>query len=923
MLTLPLTVLGYALVMGLFDRLVSTSDLWVHIGRRSAYVAFVGGFLFLSVRAIRCAFRPVNPYYVAHQLEGTLPDAKNSLINWLDLHDEGLPSAFQKNLSARAAEQWKDGDIDQTVTKRKNWILLGVLALPVVGLIVLAFLGSTAFMASMQRAFVPFNAPAPAARTKITVVQPEAGDAEVGPTQAITIAAKIDGRVPIGNRPDAPKLLYRYQDNEDYFSQPLQFDGSLWTTQLHPPQIRTGFSYKITAGDAETAEYQVRLRTCAHARKFEVTYLHRAYRKLPKATIVFPNEQATKPFIHGPRGSEVELVVRANRPVAKVAVEIVTKASKENLPTRKLPDDPHAFRCRWTLDQPGEFRVLFTTTDGDENADREAYRFDVLDDEAPKVVLTQPGKDIALPVNGTLEIAGEASSALGLKSLTLHLRIIEGEPKLMPKPYRPGKSFQFEDGNFPTAIGYKDFVALDQFKNEKGTLTHLREGDVLEYWLEGADCSDHPSPAGNVGKSIAYKVKLLPATKDSAKEQAKRKQAEDKQAKHEKKQDDQLSKENKSPKKDPGGSKNPDESMNDAKNDIDKTQQQLDKAKKEQDEQKDKGGAKDANPKPGDSKDGPQESGDGPKSEPKGKPSMPPDDAGNSKDQGGGQGTSGQAKDGGAPEKKGESAQPSSAKGIEQNGPESPNKDKQTAMKPMQPPEGKNKGDGKSEPGTNPGEPKQGPPDSAAQPGQARGEQPKANPKERGLADVARAIEQFSDRDGGADKAAAELVEIAKNSDDPRARDLAKEVLEKNGRDPKNGQEKKKVPNPAGTLGKSQGISDDVKTAAANREFAARIGQMQLDDWKKRLTPDLLKKAGLSDEDWQRYMKSVQSYDALVRQLNAKLAQKALKDMNAPRIGSGIRVIEGGKTSDDPLNVGPTPAPPDLRDAQDRFIRPR
>ena len=32
---------------------------------------------------------------------GRVPDAKNSLINWLDLHEQGLPSAFQRNLSSR------------------------------------------------------------------------------------------------------------------------------------------------------------------------------------------------------------------------------------------------------------------------------------------------------------------------------------------------------------------------------------------------------------------------------------------------------------------------------------------------------------------------------------------------------------------------------------------------------------------------------------------------------------------------------------------------------------------------------------------------------------------------------------------------------------------------------------------------------
>ena len=35
----------------------------------------------------------VNPYYAAKHVEETLPDAKNSIVNWLDLHDASLPPA--------------------------------------------------------------------------------------------------------------------------------------------------------------------------------------------------------------------------------------------------------------------------------------------------------------------------------------------------------------------------------------------------------------------------------------------------------------------------------------------------------------------------------------------------------------------------------------------------------------------------------------------------------------------------------------------------------------------------------------------------------------------------------------------------------------------------------------------------------------
>src|SRR5205085_950325 len=126
--------------------------------------------------------------------------------------------------------------------------------------------------------------------------------------------------------------------------------------------------------------------------------------------------------------------------------------------------------------------------------------------------------------------------------------------------------------------------------------------------------------------------------------------------------------------------------------------------------------------------------------------------------------------------------------------------------------------------------------------------------------------------------------------------------------------DEKKAPKPGGSVGKSPGIGDDVRTAAVNREFAARIGQMQLDDWKKRLTPELLKKAGLSDADWQRYLKLAQDHDAAVRRLNAKLLQDALKKelRGGANPNAGLREVENTGVGGAPIDGIRGAPPPEL-----------
>jgi len=41
----------------------------------------------------------------------------------------------------------------------------------------------------------------------------------------------------------------------------------------------------------------------------------------------------------------------------------------------------------------------------------------------------------------------------------------------------------------------------------------------------------------------------------------------------------------------------------------------------------------------------------------------------------------------------------------------------------------------------------------------------------------------------------------------------------------------------------------------ANSEFAKRGGNLNLEDLKKKVTPDILKKAGLTEKDWQQFLK--------------------------------------------------------------------
>src|SRR5206468_1909958 len=148
----------------------------------------------------------------------------------------------------------------------------------------------------------------------------------------------------------------------------------------------------------------------------------------------------------------------------------------------------------------------FHTVEGEKNNEPPKYDVRVLSDYAPQVDVTKPALD-TLPVNGTLQVEGKASDDFGITKMRLCLQVkdsaeAEKATRLADKPYRPEKSFQFDDGTYPKTLDYLDFLALDQLKTPLGVAVEPKPGLLIEYWLEAEDNYDYPDPVKpNVGRS--------------------------------------------------------------------------------------------------------------------------------------------------------------------------------------------------------------------------------------------------------------------------------------------------------------------------------------------------------------------------------------------------------------------------------------
>lgn len=634
LLWLGVTVLGYGLVMAVLDLFIHASNPGladtIHL---VSFVGFLGVAGFFFAQALYRTRREVNPRYAARQLELTNPDAKNSVINWIDLQEEKLPSAIRGALGVKAAKDLKKSDADQAVNPRSNWLLFSLFAGLVLGLLILLALRPNQFSSLMQRAYAPFQDIAVGTRVRIEMINPANGSLTLPPDRELEIRARITNVRVRTDGEGHPSLMFRYHPDDNPV--PIRLNeqaDSTWSINLKPDKIKTGFHYKVVAGDAQTEEFQIVARSDPKPVRFDVTYKYRPYVLKPEHTVTFPT--GTPPVIQARRGTDVTLTVQTNRQL-KEANLVFESAAEKLILEGKIQEDGASFKSEWRLEQSGTFRVMFTSKEDEPNSSAALYTVIVEDDPIPQIVLTEPKDHVKLPANGTLQVEGKASDDLGLRTIELRLKVLEGgsKPELKGKLFRGGKDFKFADGAYPTKLDYKDFLPLDQIQMHDGTPFPVHEKMVLEFWLEARDNSDYPTKEGNLGVSKSLKIFVQPPLVDDKQKQAERDKAAKAQQDFENQQDKKHDKDNKNRGAGGGADERPDTRSDAEKEKEEKAQklaQQIEQERRERSpgegkgeegsksetkgdegnegaEPKSKDAPKDAAAKTGDGKDGPKD----------------------------------------------------------------------------------------------------------------------------------------------------------------------------------------------------------------------------------------------------------------------------------------------------------------------------
>ena len=514
-LLLAAMLLVYATAMIVLDKYAVLPE-WVRQLGLFGFLAAAGATAFFTI--VRPRLRRVNPMYAAVQVEKTIDDAKNSVVGYVEAQENGqVHPAVKAAMGARAAKSVGRADVNRAVDHR-SLIYTGAVAIVfLLALVILFFVFRPAqFRSLAARTFVPFSSDTIASRTQLTLLEPANGDVTITAGQSVTIKVNVGGKVPSPDKPDRVRVMVRHNlATAEYEELPLE-KGEIareWQVRVPDYLVRNGFWYKVAGGDAETPEYKVSVRSLPLFTEYEVAYEYPAYTR-------FKPETTRDPHLRAIRGTRVTILGKTNRSVkdGKLAFD---PATREPLIGKPLADKPDSVQFQFTLTTSGMYRLAFTSSDGERSPEPPPFKITVDEDHAPIVEIVKPQEEeVTLPANGHLAVDAAITDDIGVEKLTLKMRLAEPTKRdLADKPYLEGKSFRRpeKDGTFswPTNLDYKDSLDLGKLTDSGGLPVALKEGMVLEYWLEALDNRTKPGVSGsepdpNVGKSVVKRVRIAP-----------------------------------------------------------------------------------------------------------------------------------------------------------------------------------------------------------------------------------------------------------------------------------------------------------------------------------------------------------------------------------------------------------------------------
>lgn len=444
---------------------------------------------------------------VALNVEQKHPNLEDRLVSALQFgsreSDDPIEAHMLQRLLEDTVDRVKGINFKSTVdhSRARKYVSIATLVIAACGLFSLIF--PTEIHTSLMRIFVPWEKTEPILTTKVKVTP---GDARILRGKSLPIQAIVTGK-------SAEKVVLSYYDKNTPPTEGNQ-ESINQINMVQNPDDKRGFAFEIFNIDTDLVYYVVANETTSRPYTVEVFEMPRvvdisvAY-TYPEYTKLTPVVQQGSGDIQAVIGTTAEIRITINKAIQKAtfthqskdAESIVEESTEDESvnPNSKEMNiaDGNILTNTVEVTEDGKYAVKLLCVDGFNNEIPIEYNIKALPDNAPEVVIKEPGRDVKATKLEEVKVVAQATDDFGVETLNLMYRVGAGELKELIMEQTTGDAETTSTKHL--RAGTYTFY-LEEFDVEPG--------EVISYYAHAIDNNTLTGPSGT--NSEIYFIEIKP-----------------------------------------------------------------------------------------------------------------------------------------------------------------------------------------------------------------------------------------------------------------------------------------------------------------------------------------------------------------------------------------------------------------------------
>ena len=479
--------------------------------RIALLVGIIGATLYLLIKYLIQPMRASLTFRdVALNVEESHPNLEDRLVSAVQFGDRESDDPVEAHMLQRLLEDTtqriKGIDFKATIDHSRTRKFVGIATLVIAACGLLTLLFPTETHTSLMRIFAPWEKTDPILTTKVNVTP---GDARILSGKSLPIEVTVTGK-------DAEKVVLTYYDKDT--PPTAENEGSKQEINMvQNPEDKRGFAYEIFNVNADMEYYVVANETTSERYTVEVFEMPRLEEisvsyTYPEYTNLKPVVQQGSGDIQAVVGTTAEVRLTTNKAIQKAtfthhnsASETVVEEGADEAVALKSSEmviaDGNILTKTLEVAEDGQYSVELFCIDGFNNEVPIEYTIKAMPDNAPEVVIKEPGRDVNATKLEEVQIVAEATDDYGIEQFNLMYRIGSGELKELAlesvsKPVAEGADVGYSKHS---RAGSYTFY-LEEFDVEPG--------EVISYYAHATDNNTLTGP-GEASSEI-YFIEVSP-----------------------------------------------------------------------------------------------------------------------------------------------------------------------------------------------------------------------------------------------------------------------------------------------------------------------------------------------------------------------------------------------------------------------------